>query len=178
MRARLIKSLLIGCLVFTTISCDQQEARRPVHQSKSQLVKNSVHDNQLRLAREVEIIEQWLRSQESQFSKTSHGIYYNFSNPKNRPILSPENLQKIYVLFKDLNGQSIYDWKIYQNPASNQDVPQGIILSLPYIPVGVESTITLNSFLAYGATGDGSLIGPYTPIVAHIYIPLKQNQSS
>ena len=178
MRERLIKCLINICVVFTMSSCDEQQARKPVHQSKSQLVKNSVHDNQLRLAREVEIIEQWVRSQESSFSKTPHGIYYNFSNPKNRPILPPENLKKIYVLFEHLDRQPIYDWKIYQNPSSNQDVPQGIILSLPYLPIGVESTITLSSFLAYGATGDGSLIGPYTPIIARIYIPLNQNKSS
>ena len=53
---------------------------------------------------------------------------------------------------------------------------QGVVLSLPYIPIGVESTLVLTSFLAYGSSGDGSLIAPYTPIVARIYIPLNQNK--
>ena len=90
---------------------------------------------------------------------------------------SPENLKKIYVLFKHLNGEPIYDWKIFQNPVSNQDVPQGIVLSLPHIPIGVETSVVLTSFLSYGSSGDGLSIGPYTPIVARIYIPLIQNKS-
>ena len=60
---------------------------------------------------------------------------------------------------------------------ANQDVPQGIVLSLPHIPIGVETSVVLTSFLAYGSSGDGSSIGPYTPIVARIYIPLIQNKS-
>ena len=87
-----------------------------------------------------------------------------------------ENLQKIYVRFEQFDGVPIYDWKVFQNPTANQDVPQGIVLSLPYIPIGVESILVLTSFLAYGSSGDGSLIAPYTPIVARIYVPLNQNK--
>ena len=118
--------------MFTLLSCTEQQARKPIQQSKSQHLENSVQENQLRLAREVEVIEQWLTSQTSAFSETPHGIFYSYSNPKNRPILPPENLKKIYVLFEHLNGEPIYDWKIFQNPVSNQDVPQGIVLSLPH----------------------------------------------
>ena len=123
------------------------------------------------------MIEQWLTSQTSAFSETPHGIFYSYSNPKNRPILPPENLKKIYVLFEHLNGEPIYDWKILQNPVSNQDVPQGIVLSLHTYLLG-RNFGCLNLFLAYGSSGDGSSIGPYTPIVARIYIPLIQNKSS
>ena len=176
MSARLTTSIVFLYFVFFLAACDEQQARKPIQQSKSQHVENSVQKNQLLLAREIEIIEQWVLSQESTFSKTSHGIYYSFDNPKNRPILDVENLQKIYVRFEQFDGVPIYDWKVFQNPMTNQDVPQGVVLSLPYIPIGIESTLVLTSFLAYGSSGDGSLIAPYTPIVARIYIPLNQNK--
>lgn len=176
MSARLTTSIVILCFVFFLTACDQQQARRPLQQSKSKHVENSVQKNQIQLAREIEIIEQWVLAQESTFSETDHGIYYSFDNPNNRPVLDVENLQKIYVRFDQFDGVPIYDWKVFQNPMTNQDVPQGVVLSLPYIPIGVESTLVLTSFLAYGSSGDGSLIAPYTPIVASIYIPLNQNK--
>lgn len=176
MSARLTTSIVFLCSVFFLTACDQQQARRPIQQSKSQHVENSVQKNQIQLAHEIEIIEQWVLAQESTFSETDHGVYYSFDNPKNRPVLDVENLQKIYVRFDQFDGVPIYDWKIFQNPMTNQDVPQGVVLSLPYIPIGVESTLVLTSFLAYGSSGDGSLIAPYTPIVARIYIPLNQNK--
>tara|TARA_B100000900_G_scaffold407469_1_gene420213 strand:- start:515 stop:1045 length:531 start_codon:yes stop_codon:yes gene_type:complete len=176
MSARLTTSIVFLCFVFFLTACDQQQARRPIQQSKSQHVENSVQKNQIQLAHEIEIIEQWVLAQESTFSETDHGVYYSFDNLKNRPVLDVENLQKIYVRFEQFDGVPIYDWKIFQNPMTNQDVPQGVVLSLPYIPIGVESTLVLTSFLAYGSSGDGSLIAPYTPIVARIYIPLNQNK--
>ena len=176
MSARLTTSIVFLCFVFFLTACDQQQARRPIQQSKSQYVENSVQKNQIQLAHEIEIIEQWVLAQESTFSETDHGVYYSFDNPKNRHVLYVENLQKIYVRFEQFDGVPIYDWKIFQNPMTNQDVPQGVVLSLPYIPIGVESTLVLTSFLAYGSSGDGSLIAPYTPIVARIYIPLNQNK--
>lgn len=176
MSARLTTSIVILCFVFFLTACDQQQARRPIQQSKSKHVENSVQKNQIQLAREIEIIEQWVLAQESTFSETDHGIYYSFDNPNNRPVLDVENLQKIYVRFDQFDGVPIYDWKVFQNPMTNQDVPQGVVLSLPYIPIGVESTLVLTSFLAYGSSGDGSLIAPNTPIVARIYIPLNQNK--
>ena len=176
MSARLTTSIVFLYFAFFLAACDQRQARRPIQQSKSQHVENSVQKNQLQLAREIEIIEQWVLAQESTFSETDHGIYYSFDNPKNRPILNVENLQKIYVRFEQFDGVPIYDWKVFQNPTANQDVPQGIVLSLPYIPIGVESILVLTSFLAYGSSGDGSLIAPYTPIVARIYVPLNQNK--
>ena len=176
MSARLTTSIVFLYFAFFLTACDEQRARRPIQQSKSHHVENSVKKNQLQLAREIEIIEQWALNQESTFSETNHGIYYSYDNPKNRPILDVDNLQKIYVRFEQLRGVPIYDWKVFQNPMTNQDVPQGVVLSLPYIPIGVESKIVLTSFLAYGSSGDGSLIAPYTPIVARIYIPLNQNK--
>ena len=176
MSARLTTSIVFLCFVFFLTACDQQQARRPIQQSISKHVENSVQKNQIQLAREIEIIEQWVLAQESTFSETDHGIYYSFDNPNNRPVLDVENLQKIYVRFEQFDGVPIYDWKVFQNPMTNQDVPQGVVLSLPYIPIGVESTLVLTSFLAYGSSGDGSLIAPYTPIVARIYIPLNQNK--
>ena len=176
MSARLTTSIVFLCSVFFLTACDQQQARRPIQQSKSQHIENSVQKNQIQLAHEIEIIEQWVLAQESTFSETDHGVYYSFDNPKNRPVLDVENLQKIYVRFEQFDGVPIYEWKIFQNPMTNQDVPQGVVLSLPYIPIGVESTLVLTSFLAYGSSGDGSLIAPYTPIVARIYIPLNQNK--
>ena len=176
MSARLTTSIVFLCFGFFLTACDQQQARRPIQQSKSQHVENSVQKNQIQLAHEIETIEQWVLAQESTFSETNHGIYYSFDNPKNRPVLDVENLQKIYVRFEQFDGVPIYDWKVFQNPMTNQDVPQGVVLSLPYIPIGVESTLVLTSFLAYGSSGDGSLIAPYTPIVARIYIPLNQNK--
>jgi hypothetical protein len=176
MSARLTTSIVFLYFVFFLTACNQKQARRPIQQSKSQHVENSVQKNQIQLAHEIETIEQWVLAQESTFSETDHGIYYRFDNPKNRPVLDVENLQKIYVRFEQFDGVPIYDWKVFQNPMTNQDVPQGVVLSLPYIPIGVESTLVLTSFLAYGSSGDGSLIAPYTPIVARIYIPLNQNK--
>jgi hypothetical protein len=176
MSARLTTSIVFLYFVFFLTACDQKQARRPIQQSKSQHVENSVQKNQIQLAHEIETIEQWVLAQEATFSETDHGIYYRFDNPKNRPVLDVENLQKIYVRFEQFDGVPIYDWKVFQNPMTNQDVPQGVVLSLPYIPIGVESTLVLTSFLAYGSSGDGSLIAPYTPIVARIYIPLNQNK--
>ena len=176
MSARLTTSIVFLYFAFFLAACDQRQARRPIQQSKSQHIENSVQKNQLQLAREIEIIEQWVLTKESTFLETDHGIYYSFDNPKNRPILNVENLQKIYVRFEQFDGVPIYDWKVFQNPTANQDVPQGIVLSLPYIPIGVESILVLTSFLAYGSSGDGSLIAPYTPIVARIYVPLNQNK--
>ena len=176
MSARLTTSIVFLYFAFFLAACDQRQARRPIQQSKSQHIENSVQKNQLQLAREIEIIEQWVLTKESTFSETDHGIYYSFDNPKNRPILNVDNLQKIYVRFEQFDGVPIYDRKVFQNPTANQDVPQGIVLSLPYIPIGVESILVLTSFLAYGSSGDGSLIAPYTPIVARIYVPLNQNK--
>ena len=73
MSARLTTSIVFLCFVFFLTACDQQQARRPVQQSKSQHVENSVQKNQLRLALEIEIIEQWLMSQGSDFSESPHG---------------------------------------------------------------------------------------------------------
>jgi hypothetical protein len=176
MSARLTTSLVFLLFVFLLTACNEQQARRPIQQSKSQFVENSVQKNQLQLAREIEVIEQWVQTQESAFSQTSHGIFYSFDNPRSRPILAAESLQKIYIRFERFDGTHFYDWEVFQSPMTNQDVPQGIVLSLPYIPIGVESTLVLTSFLAYGSSGDGSLIAPYTPIVARIYIPLNQNK--
>ena len=175
MSAKLTKGIIYIYFVLFLTACNQQQARRPIQQSKSHHIENSVQKNQLQLAREIEIIEQWLLAQETTYLETNHGIYYSFSNPKNRPVLKLENLQKIYVRYEQFDGIPIYDWMIFQNPMTNQDVPQGVVLSLPYIPTGVESTIILTSFLAYGSSGDGLLIPPYTPIVARIYIHLNQN---
>ena len=176
MSARLTTIIVFLYFIFFLAACDQQQARRPIQQSKSQHVENSVQKNQLQLAREIEIIEKWVLSQKYTFSKSDHGIYYSFDNPKNRPVADVGNIKKIYVRFEQFDGVPIYDWKVFQNPMTNQDVPQGVVLSLPYIPIGVESTLVLTSFLAYGSSGDGSLIAPYTPIVARIYIPLNQNK--
>ena len=100
MRGRLIKGIVCVLVMFTLLSCTEQQARKPIQQSKSQHIENSVQENRLRLAREVEVIEQWLTSQTSAFSETPHGIFYSYSNPKNRPILPPENLKKNLCPFR------------------------------------------------------------------------------
>ena len=93
--------------MFTLLSCTEQQARKPIQQSKSQHIENSVQENQLRLAREVEVIEHWLTSQTSAFSETPHGIFYSYSNPKNRPILPPENLKK-FMFFSNTSMENQY----------------------------------------------------------------------
>ena len=77
MRGRLIKGIVCVLVMFTLLSCTEQQARKPIQQSKSQHIENSVQENQLRLAREVEVIEQWLTAQMSAFSETPHGIFYS-----------------------------------------------------------------------------------------------------
>jgi hypothetical protein len=75
-----------------------------------------------------------------------------------------------------LDGSEIYDWSVIENPSKNQNVLSGVVRGLNFTPIGVETIMAMTSFLAYGSTGDGKLIGPYTPIVARIYIPLNQNK--
>ena len=82
MQGRLIKGIVCVLTMFTLLNCTEQQARKPIQQSKSQHIENSVQENQLRLAREVEVIEQWLTSQTSAFSETPHGIFYSYSNQK------------------------------------------------------------------------------------------------
>jgi hypothetical protein len=96
MSARLTTSIVFLYFIFFLTACDEQRARKPIQQSKSQHFENSIQKNQLQLALEVEIIEQWILAQESPFSQTDHGIYYSFYNPKNRPVIDVENLKNIY----------------------------------------------------------------------------------
>ena len=79
MRGRLIKGIVYTIVMCTLQSCTEQQARKPIQQSKSQHIEKSALENQLRLAREVEVIEQWLKSQTSAFSETPHGIFYSYS---------------------------------------------------------------------------------------------------
>jgi hypothetical protein len=176
MSRRITKRIVFFAVLIIVSGCTKQQARRPIHQSETQQFENSVQANQLQLARETEIIEQWVIAQDNIFSSTPFGTYYHFVNPKNRPIVDPEKINKLYMRLERLDGSEIYDWSVIENPSKNQNVLSGVVRGLNFTPIGVETIMAMTSFLAYGSTGDGKLIGPYTPIVARIYIPLNQNK--
>ena len=103
------KRIVFFAVLIIVCGCTKQQARRPIHQSETQQFENSVQANQLQLARGTEIIEQWVIAQDNIFSSTPFGTYYHYVNPKNRPIVDPEKINKLYMRLERLDGSEIYD---------------------------------------------------------------------
>ena len=179
MSRRLTTILLIPTLFLAHNSCVHQDARKPINQSKSLSVEDSVAKNRAQLAYEIELLENWVSNQEALFSQTAYGVWYHFT-PQDKPsvFINSNSTATLYLNLLRLDGTPYYEPTRVENPLTDQLLPQGIRRVLEEIPVGVEATVAMPSLLAFGNSGDGQLIPSNTPLVARIFITLNSQKNN
>lgn len=179
MPRRIAKRLLIAWAPLLIIACTHQEARKPMNQSVSSKTENSVVKNRAQLALETEVLENWLTQQNIPFTQTPYGVWYSYTNvDKPHRYVDSTSSPVLYLNLLKLDGTPYYEGKRIDNPLSNQSIPTGILRVMQEIPIGVEATVAMPSLIAYGATGDGLLIPPNTPLIARIFITLGSQKNN
>ena len=150
-----------------------------MNQSVSVQVEDSVSKNRAQLANETEVLENWVAQQSSPFTQTSFGVWYSIAQSDAAQIfIDATSTPILYLNMLRLDGTPYYEPTRIDNPLTNQSVPSGILKVMKEIPIGTEATLAMPSALAFGATGDGQLIPPNTPLVARIFITLNTQKNN
>ncbi len=162
-------SVVLCCIV----SCSKLEPRYPLNNPKTTLMIDSAKKNKQQLAVEVELIEQWLAKKNDTFRFLNAGVWLSLESIPKSPLYVSENESfTIQISLYDLNDKQLVNNRILTTVKGSRELPQGISNTIPMIPKGVKCMLLIPSLLAYGSSGDGNLIPPNTPLVAHIFIPL------
>src|SRR6478736_6139619 len=167
-----ITFLAIGSLLIT--SCSQQQARRPISQTSSEFMKQSVLRNKKLIKGEEGKIDSIIKSNPKiQYIASQKGYWYYYDIKNDNDTLRPTKGDIAYFDYelKDLNGNVIYSDvelrpQVYK--VDKQNIMMGLRDGIKLMHKKEKVTFLFPSHMAYGYHGDNKNIGPNVPLICTV----------
>ena len=160
--------------MLLVVSCQQQQARRPISHSSGEFLNASVTRNKKLIKNEEKKIDSIIKNnKEIQYIASKKGYWYYYENKNNSDTLHPKKGDIAYFDYeiKDLNGKVIYselELKGQTYRVDKQTIITGLQHGLKLMRKNETITFLFPSHLAYGYHGDDRRIGTNEPIICRV----------
>ena len=170
-----IMLVVVAAAVYYAVKVNTPDAA----QIPSNLVETNKEQQQLldfnhqMIAGETAEIEAYIKEQPFAIVKSDNGFWYYIIDEGNGKSITKGSRVCLDYSIEFLNGDLCYtsdDNGELCFTAGQRQVPKGLDESVTLLKDGAEAMILLPSHLAYGVSGDGKKVGPYTPLVYIIHV--------
>ncbi|RXR23250.1 MULTISPECIES: gliding motility-associated peptidyl-prolyl isomerase GldI [Flavobacterium] len=174
MKKNFFPLFIIMLVSILTISCQQQQARRPVSHSSGEFMNASVERNKKLIKNEETKIDSIIQKNKGiQYIASKKGYWYYYENKNTTDTLRPKKGDIAYFDYeiKDLNGKVIYsdlELKGQTYRVDKQTIITGLQHGLKLMRKNETVTFLFPSHLAYGYHGDDRRIGTNEPIICRV----------
>lgn len=162
-------------MLFSIISCKQQQARRPISQSSGTFLKESVERNKRLISGEEAKIDSIIKSDpESKYIASQKGYWYRYDKRNSLDTLRPKrgDIANFNYEIKDLDGNVIYSELELRPQVYRVDKEQKIIMGLrdgiKLMRKNETVTFLFPSHMGYGYHGDNRRIGHNQPLICTV----------
>ena len=167
-----ITFLALGSVLIT--SCSQQQARRPISQTSSEFMKQSVARNKILIKGEEGKIDSIIKSNPKiQYIASQKGYWYHYEVKNENDTLRPKKGDVAYFDYelKDLNGNVIYsdvELRPQVYAVDKQNIMMGLRDGIKLMHKKEKVTFLFPSHMGYGYHGDNKNIGPNVPLMCTV----------
>lgn len=175
-------NFLIVTLLFL-ISCQEQEARKPLYQSSSNGMGQSIERNKKINAQQQEMFQQLMEKDSLlNFTSSPVGYWYAYQRKSNNEAQPKRGDQvKFIYSIQKLDGTIIYDQMelgTVDYLVDKEELLPALRYAVKDLSEGDIGVFLVPSFLGYGYQGDGEKVGINQPLRFTIQlIDLKQNST-
>ena len=166
----MIRIFSTSLLLIVFLSCQNQEARRPINKKKQVFLKESAKRNKNIISIEQTLFKQVI-SKEDQltFEVSPRGFWYAYQKNTSLDLALPKKGDLVTIKYRinDLNGNLIYDEKELGNVnflVDQDDLIPALREGVKYLRTGEVGVFLFPSYLCYGYQGDGEKIGINQPL--------------
>ncbi|MGB1449135.1 MAG: gliding motility-associated peptidyl-prolyl isomerase GldI [Flavobacteriaceae bacterium] len=174
------KCFLIISLLFV-ISCQEQEARKPLYQSGNSGMIQSIERNKKINAQQQALFQQIIKKDSLlSFISSPAGYWYAYTTKSNQSIQPQRGDQvKFNYSIQSLEGTPLYNTEelgTVDYLVDKEELLPALRYAVKDLSVGDIGVFLVPSFLGYGYQGDGEKIGINQPLRFTVeLINLKQN---
>ncbi len=170
-----MKILQLFLLAILIVSCNDQEARKPIQVRSGSFYKESVERNKKILAAEELQIKKLIKKDTAnQYLASKTGFWYHYDSIVQNDTYTPQlkDLVSFTYSISDINGTPIYTKKEIDTLKSKVDKQDfaGLREAIKLLKKGEKATFLFPSAIAYGYHGDQNKIGTNIPIITSITI--------
>lgn len=165
-------SLIFG--IILAISCKENEARKPISQSKGVFLKESVVRNKKLNNAEEKYIDSIINSSpDKKYFTSNHAFWYTYDVRNEIDTLSPKTGDIAYFEYdvNDLKGNVIYtalELRPQMYRVEKQNIMIGLKEGIKLMRKGETVTFIFPSNMAYGYHGDKNRIGSNIPLICKV----------
>lgn len=171
----LFKTVLIGVVLVSLYSCSKKvEARKPITNTTSSTIQESIETNKKLYAAEEDAIENIIKDLDQKYERSSTGFYYTFTKKDSLSGAQPKFGDRVTFEYDvtALNGELIYNKEelspITKSLEQEYGVFRGMREALKLMKKDEEMIVYFPSYAAYGYYGDQNRIGPNTPFKSRV----------
>ena len=170
----IIKTLFIVAIAVSTISCSQQQARKPISQSSGSFMKSSIERNKKIIKGEEAQIDSIIKSNPKiKYLASKKGYWYYYVNKNLTDTLSPKkgDIANFDYEIKDLNENVIYsevELKPQTYLVDKENILMGLRDGIKLMKKKEIVTFLFPSHMAFGFRGDTKRIGSNEPIICTV----------
>ena len=164
------KFIVVVFGMLLVMSCNEQEARRPISYSSGTYKKATVEKNVKLVAKEEKIIDSIMKSTpEKEYLISKKGFWYTYDQKNETDTLTPKRGVMAYFDYelKDLYGNVIYtsvELRPQEYLVDKQEIMTGLRHGIKLMLKNEKVTFLFPSHVGYGYLGDKNRIGPNVPL--------------
>jgi gliding motility-associated peptidyl-prolyl isomerase len=164
------KYILVVIGMLLVMSCNKEEARRPISYSSGSYKKATVDKNIKLVANEEKIIDSIMKSTpEKEYLTSKKGFWYTYDQKNETDTLRPKGGDIAYFEYElnDLYGNVIYttlELRSQQYLVDKQEIMIGLRHGIKLMRKNEKVTFLFPSHVGYGYLGDKNRIGPNVPL--------------
>lgn len=169
-----MKKIILICTflgLFSTVSCQKPEARKPISYTSGEFIKESVKRNKVIVGSEEEQIQSIIKKDSlHKYYQSNNGFWYKYLNANIHDTITPKtgNMVSLEFEIQDINGTIIYKKeettpKLYH--VDKQEIMVGLRHGIKLMRKGETVSFLFPSHMGYGYLGDKEKIGLNEPLI-------------
>lgn len=170
------KSIFVLLLLFSLLSCKQQQARMPISRSSGTFMKESIIRNKKLIAGEEGKIDSIIKSNPTiQYIPSKKGYWYHYDLKNDKDTLRPKkgDIVQFDYEIKDFKGNVVYseiELKPQTYKVDKQNIMMGLRDGIKLMHKNETVTFLFPSHMAFGYHGDNKRIGTNEPIICTVTV--------
>jgi len=163
---------LVLLLLLILVSCEEQEARRPITSSKSYtLASTSKQLKQINKVEEAKVLQYIKNDSISKYQSSATGYWYQYIQKVEENTTNPkmDDIVEISYEILDLNNNIIYSKEalgIKEYKIDKEDFIPALQQGIKTMKKGETIKFVIPSYNAFGLVGDGNKIGVNQSIIS------------
>lgn len=169
-----LKLIALLCFAILFISCNQQQARKPISHSTGTYMKESAERNKKLIKAEEKRIDSIMKSNPKiEYIASTKGYWYHYEVQNNKDTLRPKRGDVAFFDYevKDLSGNTIYSKDELKNQTyvvDKQNIMTGLRTGIKLMRKSEKVTFLFPSHAAYGYHGDNNKISTNEPLICTV----------